>query len=173
MSDDKLMSDEELEAISKLAYGGGKGDPQRDVRRLLMHIDACLAARATAEQRDSVIEECALIVEQHQETFTTMSGGEEERHLTTRRHGNQMGMAYANAIRALKSQQDAAIPFRPWYEILDALKTDPKLLADIEQAVAASKASIAQLERERTVTRDQLNTPLDAAIESQRSGDGS
>lgn len=48
MSDDKLMSDEELEAISKLAYGGGKGDPQRDVRRLLMHVDAMNAARATA-----------------------------------------------------------------------------------------------------------------------------
>lgn len=67
------------------------------------------AARATAEPRDSVIEQCALIVEQHQETFTTMSGGDDERHLTKRRHGNQMGMAYANAIRTLKSQQDAAI----------------------------------------------------------------
>jgi hypothetical protein len=73
-----------------------------------------LTACGNAEQsRDSVIEQCALIVEQHQETFTTMSGGEDERHLTTRRHGNQMGMAYANAIRALKSQQDAAIESKP------------------------------------------------------------
>ena len=67
------------------------------------------AGSADAGHRDSVIEECALIVERHQETFTTMSGGEDERHLTARRHGNQMGLAYVNAIRALKSQQDAAI----------------------------------------------------------------
>jgi hypothetical protein len=35
----ELLTDEEIEAITRLAYGGGKGDPQRDVRRLLMHID--------------------------------------------------------------------------------------------------------------------------------------
>jgi hypothetical protein len=35
----ELLTDEEIEAIAKLAYCGGKGDPQRDVRRLLMHID--------------------------------------------------------------------------------------------------------------------------------------
>lgn len=35
----ELLTDEEIEAITKLAYNGGKGDPQRDVRRLLMHID--------------------------------------------------------------------------------------------------------------------------------------
>jgi hypothetical protein len=34
----ELLTDEEIEAITKLAYNGGKGDPQRDVRRLLMHI---------------------------------------------------------------------------------------------------------------------------------------
>jgi hypothetical protein len=35
----ELLTDEEIEAITKAAYTGGKGDPQRDVRRLLMHIE--------------------------------------------------------------------------------------------------------------------------------------
>jgi hypothetical protein len=34
-----LLTDEEIEAITKAAYTGGKGDPERDVRRLLMHIE--------------------------------------------------------------------------------------------------------------------------------------
>jgi hypothetical protein len=35
----ELLTDEEIEAITKAAYTGGKGDPERDVRRLLMHIE--------------------------------------------------------------------------------------------------------------------------------------
>jgi hypothetical protein len=35
----ELLTDEEIEEITQLAYTGGKGDPQRDVRRLLMHIE--------------------------------------------------------------------------------------------------------------------------------------
>jgi hypothetical protein len=35
----ELLTDEEIEAITRAAYTGGKGDPERDVRRLLMHIE--------------------------------------------------------------------------------------------------------------------------------------
>lgn len=35
----ELLTDEEIEAITRAAYTGGKGDPERDVRRLLMHTE--------------------------------------------------------------------------------------------------------------------------------------
>jgi hypothetical protein len=35
----KVLTDAEIEHLNKLAYLGGKGDPQRDVRRLLMHAE--------------------------------------------------------------------------------------------------------------------------------------
>jgi hypothetical protein len=68
--------------------------------------------------------------------------------------------ARAELAATTRTQGADDAPYKPYYEILDALKTDPKLLADIEKSVAASKESIAQLERERTVTREQLNAPI-------------
>lgn len=50
----KLLPKSELDRISKLAYMGGPGDPQRDVRMLLMHIDAL-------ESKYEIQYQCALV----------------------------------------------------------------------------------------------------------------
>jgi len=60
---------------------------------------------AAQPSRAEVLEEAALLVEQGQETITQVGDGEENRrHITPRRHGNLMGLAYAEAIRALKEK---------------------------------------------------------------------
>lgn len=46
----ELLTDEEIEAITVAAYTGGKGDPERDVRRLLMHIEIQSAALKAVDE---------------------------------------------------------------------------------------------------------------------------
>ncbi len=50
--------------------------------------------------RKAAIEECAQLIESNQETFSETPQGS-SRHLTTRKHGNSAGLAYADGIRAL------------------------------------------------------------------------
>jgi len=50
--------------------------------------------------RNAVIEECAAFIEQHQERITETGNGS-ERSVWPRMTGNQMGLAYAAALRAL------------------------------------------------------------------------
>jgi hypothetical protein len=63
-------------------------------------IAALRLAAKSAEVREATIEECAKIVEQNQETYSDTSGGT-TRYVTPRMKGNQAGLAFAVAIRAL------------------------------------------------------------------------
>jgi hypothetical protein len=64
------------------------------------------AAQLTAPaDRNAVLEEAARVIDEGQETITTItSDGEENvRHITKRSRGNLTGIAFAGAIRALKA----------------------------------------------------------------------
>jgi len=94
---------------------GNSGRPVGDVWRMVLlsdlqevvhHLkDEATHPAAAQPSRAEVLEEAALLVEQGQETITQVGDGEENRrHITPRRHGNLMGLAYAEAIRALKEK---------------------------------------------------------------------
>lgn len=76
-----------------------KRDPATyNIHDELTEIIAALSSQGAT--REAVIEECAKFVEQHQETISETAHGT-RRHLTPRRVGNQMGIAYVDGLRAL------------------------------------------------------------------------
>lgn len=63
----------------------------------------------TQSYRDCVLEEAAQLVEQMQETISVTRNGSEH-HLTPRKNGNLMGLAFAAGIRALKTPTQKFMP---------------------------------------------------------------
>lgn len=59
-------------------------------------------AEPSPESREAIIEECAAVVENNQETWSNAEDGSHY-FLTPRKHGNIAGLAFASAIRALSA----------------------------------------------------------------------
>ena len=87
----------------------GRMDLREEVMMLIAHAiaergGASLCADAAIAL---VVERCAQVVDQGQETWSNASG-EDEASIGPRKHGNLTGLAYAAAIRALSPQPGAA-----------------------------------------------------------------
>jgi hypothetical protein len=107
MSDDFWNSeyDRELDAHSRRA----EAECARQARL------AEAAERRIAKEREVAfragLEAAARTVEEGQETVTTRPiGGEDSRHLTPRHKHNIAGLAYADAIRAIRTPPEYAAP---------------------------------------------------------------